>query len=583
MIKPFFNSKKIRACVQILFIYIWITSLMGTDAFLSVYLLCGVIGAFCMRDNTDQNIPKENRAGTVFLAALFGIATVLANYPLFEPVYTIFNMINFGGSILGGSFVAYHILKFMLRRFPLAVSDRRESGKIADAWVFLGCFACIAGVYLLYLFTTGYPVYLPSDGIDSMNQIRNGQVLNNHPYWYTQFIGLCLRIGWYFTEDNNASCAVYSAVQCTIMAACFAYALVTLYQAGIPRWCVLVTFVMYAFLPYHLTYSITMWKDTLFSGCALVLVTAVYRILKQIGRHDWLNYLAILIGGIGFCLIRHNGCPMLLAWMVFLLCRKKRQKKLIAAIGVVLLVGWIATHPLLDLLGVEKQDFAEVMAVPLQQIARVIAMDCSIAQQDMEILERIFYLDRVKELYSPEIVDPIKFDAMGFEGRQYIQDNMGQFLGLWLRLGVQNAGEYLKAWIELTKGYWNAGYAFWIYFRYTYPEITGIGGFVLNNPGKTIFDAIFRYWERPLILQPIFSIGFQTWTMITCCFVCAARKRQTYLISIPMVALAVGLWFVAPVYAEFRYTYPLFVTCPLILLTTLFSGEPVQEVGKESL
>ncbi len=571
-----FQDRKIRVGVQLLFVYAWLSNLMETDAFLSVYLLCGLTGMVCMRDNVGQKTALGIWARGILygLSALFGIATVLANYPLFVPARALLNLFNIGCSLIGGFFVAYNVLLCMIRRFPLETgSGKRLRPGSTGTWAFFGCFGCIAAVYLLFLFTTGYPVYLAADSINSMNQIRSGEILNNHPYWYTQFIGLCLRLGWLLTGSNNGSCAVYSAIQCILMAACFAYALVTLYQAGIPKWCVAVVLGMYAFLPHNLTYSITMWKDTLFGGCSLVIITAAYRILKDIGKHAWLNYLVMAVGGAAFCVIRHNGWPMMLVWMVFLLLFERKNRKLLGTAGIVLVIGWFATHLMMDLLGVREKDLVEVLAVPLQQIARVIAVGCPIDQSDLVILERIFHMDLVQELYSPEIVDPIKFKAMKDAGQQYIQEHMGQFLRLWLRLGAQNPGEYLKAWVELTKGYWNGGYYFWIYIRYTYPDLTGIGGFKMNNLGKDVFDALFRYLEKPVILQPFFSIGLQTWTIISCCFVSWVKKGKTWLISVPMVALAVGLWFVTPVYAEFRYAYPLFVTCPVILLTTIFSGD----------
>ena len=183
----------------------------------------------------------------------------------------------------------------------------------------------------------------------------------------------------------------------------------------------------------------------------------------------------------------------------------------------------------------------------------------------------------MKELYSPEIVDPIKFEAMQPGGEAYITEHFGAFLGLWVRLGVQNPGEYVKAWVELTKGFWNGGYYFWIYIRWTYPELSGVGGFTMDNPGKDIFDAIFRFAEKPDILQPLYSIGLQVWIAVSCCFVCFAQKRKEFLIALPMVILAAVLWFMTPVYAEFRYAYPMFVTCPMLLAITVFQGGSAQE------
>ena len=574
------TDRRIRAALEVFFLFSWSCNLTGTDSFFTVYLLCAVIGVLCLCDNvkTCPVQPRWVRWLTILFSALFSIATVLANYPLFEPISSLLNLVNAACSLAGGYFLAYNVLVCAIHRLPQSVKADARREETSPVLVFLIFFAMIAGVFLLYLFTTGYPVYLAADSLTSMDQITSGVYSNHHPYWYTRFIGLCLNIGYLFSPDKNVACAVYSSIQCLIMAACFAYTLVTLYQAGIPRWCIGITFLMYAFLPYNLTYSITMWKDTLFGGFTLLLVLSLFRIIRKIGKWEWLNYLVFALGGIGFCLVRNNGLPVLLilaiAMLIFL---GKRYKKLLLITLLVLLFAWIMTGPVLDALNVADTEIVEVLAVPLQQIARVIANDCPISDADMDVLSRIFWIDRVKELYSPEIVDPIKFEAMQPGGEAYITEHFGAFLGLWVRLGVQNPGEYVKAWVELTKGFWNGGYYFWIYIRWTYPELSGVGGFTMDNPGKDIFDAIFRFAEKPDILQPLYSIGLQVWIAVSCCFVCFAQKRKEFLIALPMVILAAVLWFMTPVYAEFRYAYPMFVTCPMLLAITVFQGGSAQE------
>lgn len=570
------KDRKLRIGVQALFIYTWLSNLSGTDSFLTVYLLCALTGVLCLWDNAQGQVRLAGwlRVLTYLLSGLFAVATVLANYPLFEPVTAMISMFNAACALAGGFFVADNILICAIRRLPLGTgAGGLEKQRRHAVPVFFLCTGAIGAVFLLYLFTTGYPVYLAHDSIVSLNQIWEGVYSNHHPYWYTRFIELCMDLGYLFTTDVNVAAAVYSAVQCVIMAACFGYCLVTLYQAGVPLWCVGIVFAMYAFLPYNLTYSITMWKDTLFGGCSVLVVTALYRILKDLGKCRWLNYGVFAVGGIGFCLVRNNGLPVFLVWAVFMLIfLGKKHWKLLLICLLVLTIGWFMTGPMLDMLEVESTEMVEILAVPFQQIARVIANDCPIDEGDMEILKNIFWIDRVKELYTPYIVDPIKFEAMRPDGEAYIKENMGEFIRLWIRLGIQNPGEYVKAWVEETKGYWNGGYYYWIYIRGTYPDSSGIGGFQMDNPGKSLFDALFRYTEKPAILEPLYSIGLQVWAIISCCFVCFARKRKEFLTAIPMVVLSAVLWIMTPVYAEFRYAYPMFVTCPLILLTTVFSG-----------
>lgn len=576
MVQTILKDRRFHIGIQALFIYTWLSNLIGTDSFLTVYLLCGVAGVVCLWDNAwgeGWNGPRWLRALAWVLSGLFAVATVLANYPLFEPVTALISLFNMGCALLGGTFVGWNILMFAIRRLPL----KAEGTAKHPFAMFLLCSGAVAAVFLLYLFTTGYPVYLAHDSLVSLEQIREGVYSNHHPYWYTRFIGLCMELGYLFSADVNVTAAAYSAVQCVIMALCFGYCLVTLYQAGLPLWCVAAVFALSAFLPYNITYSITMWKDTLFGGCSLVVMTALYRIIKDIGKCRWLNYLIFALSGVGFCIVRNNGLPVFAVWAVFLLLFLGRKHwKLLVICLLVLALAWFLTGPALDMLGVASTEMVEILAVPFQQIARVIALDLPIPEEDMAFLQEIFWLDRVKELYTPYIVDPIKFETMRPEGQTFLVNNMGEFLLTWLRLGLRYPGEYVKAWVEETKGYWNGGYYYWIYIRGTYPDLSGIGGFQPDNLGKDLFDALFRYTEKPVILEPLYSIGLQVWILIGACFVCFAQKRKEFLTAIPMLVLAAVLWVMTPVYAEFRYAYPMFVTCPLVLLTTVFSPEKAQ-------
>lgn len=49
------------------------------------------------------------------------------------------------------------------------------------------------------------------------------------------------------------------------------------------------------------------------------------------------------------------------------------------------------------------------------------------------------------------------------------------------------------------------------------------------------------------------------------------KKRKEALLGLPVLVLLIGLWLGTPVYAEFRYAYPLFLTMPLIGCATAFA------------
>lgn len=372
---------------------------------------------------------------------------------------------------------------------------------------------------------------------------------------------------------------VYGVVQSLAMAAVFAYALVTLYQAGIPRWAITVVFGMYALLTYNVAYSATMWKDIPFSIAALALVVSLYRILRGIGKNGALNYVNFALGGIFFCLMRTNGWYSCLVTALVLIPMVRKRKLTVLLCGI-LAAGWICNGPVLDALGVSETNFVEALAIPFQQVSRVVADGREIPEQDREMLEEIFDLEKVRELYDPLIVDPIKFEAFRHDKRDYLRENLGDYGRLWLRLGMKYPWEYTKAWIDQTQGYWNAGYFYTIYPDLEEDaqlgEAFGIRRPDRDNPVKDGFEKIFAVQRKiPFLAQPLLGIGFHVWILILCFVVNLVKKREEFLLTIPILVIVAGLWIGTPVFSEFRYAYPVFVSVPVLLCVTAFETKKV--------
>ena len=98
----------------------------------------------------------------------------------------------------------------------------------------------------------------------------------------------------------------------------------------------------------------------------------------------------------------------------------------------------------------------------------------------------------------------------------------------------------------------------------------GIETAVEPNLIGRLFAAMFRYLEKPAFLQILTSIGLHVWALVSCTLVNILKKKEEFLLSIPLLVLIFGLWLGTPVYSEFRYAYPMFVSMPLILAVTLF-------------
>ena len=567
---------KLSVIFQALLIYTWLTVLSPlsvTDTYYSVYLLCGALGLMCLYDNYKSCRCCDSKKQWILwlFSGWFSLAVVFANFALFEPLSVLQNLFDGLCCFAGGLCVGKAVLTYLLDRLPFAIGypDRNRAGRI-----FLLVFGIITLIDLMYLFFGIYPGILTTDSVTTIRQLMGDEAYNNTmPFWHTLTVQPFVKLGLAVFGNMNAAVACFHVAQILFMAGCFAFVIMTLYQIGAPLWFVVGAFCVYAFQPHNIVYAVTLWKDIPFAGATALFITSLYRLLKDVGNKKE-NYAVFLLGALGFSLWRTNGWYAFLVTvmvMVFLLGRK--NKRLLILMTAVLMLCWVLLNPVLALLGVSETNLVEAFAVPMQQVARVIWEGRELTPEEAGLLGEIFWLDKIPQLYDPLTVDPIKFETFRYDQVEHIRANAGEYLGLYLSLGLKYPGDYLKAWIEETKGYWNGGYFFWIYTLQMGSNPYGIETAVEPNLIGRLFAAMFRYLEKPAFLQILTSIGLHVWALVSCTLVNILKKKEEFLLSIPLLVLIFGLWLGTPVYSEFRYAYPMFVSMPLILAVTLFAPD----------
>ena len=118
----------------------------------------------------------------------------------------------------------------------------------------------------------------------------------------------------------------------------------------------------------------------------------------------------------------------------------------------------------------------------MQQIARVLHNGRELAQEDLDMLSQIFLVDQTAEVYDPLTVDPVKFLTFRYDQVPYLMAHLGEYVKLYLRIGLQYPMDYWQAWVEQTKGYWNGGYNFWTYTL----KMGGVEFGVAQTPGDNL-------------------------------------------------------------------------------------------------
>lgn len=564
--------------MQAFFIYIWMTVLSPlsvTDTYYSVYLLCAVVGLLCLYDN--YRIPMDCTRGQgitlAVFAGVFSFAVALANYALFEPLTVLQNLFDCACALAGGFCIGYQILLCMLKRLPLKAS---QEARLHPCRVFFLVFGSVSIINLLYLFFVLYPGVLTTDSFTTVSQLMGLTPYDNvMPFWHTVTVKVFFDLGMALFGEINAAIATFHTAQILFMAACIGFAVMTMYQMGLPVPVMAAVYALYAFMPYNMVYSVTLYKDIPFGGAALLFVTAFYRLLKNIGKSRKLNYFALTVGALGFSLWRTNGwyafAVMVLLMLVLL---RKEQKKLLLVMVTVLVLCWVLINPVLSALDVGETNFVEAFGIPMQQIARVMHYERPLTEEQFALISEIFWTDKVGALYDPQTVDPVKFNTFRYDKVDYILENLDQYLELYIDLAKTYPGDFLKAWIEQTKGYWNGGYKFWTYTLNMGENNLGIYRTESTNLLSRLYNAWFRYVEKPAILKPLISIGLYVWALVSCCVINVLKQQKEFLLTIPILVLIAGLWLGTPVFSEFRYAYPMILSMPMILAATLY---PVRE------
>lgn len=561
------HRSKPAVLVQLVLILSWLTHIQMTDTYFYVCALIACGGIFCTCENYRHDLPCSwgTWIRVLLFSSVFSLSGILGNYSLFEPFTSLTNLFRMALSFLGGLSLGGNVLAYLLWVFPglQAAEEKRDH----PGRVFALSFGVIALIDLVFLLLVEWPGVLTRDSMDQIRQIITGKYSNANPYWHTVTVGIFVKLGLLVTGDLHWGVALFSIFQILYLAGCFSYAVMTLYQKGAPRWCLWAVWAGYALIPYQIVYSVTVWKDILFSGASLLLTVALYRLLCPVEKEEKRDWILFVLGGAGLCLWRTNGLLVIAMLLMALALAGRKNKKLAAVLAVILVIGLVLCGPVLSLMGIRGAGLAETLSIPLQQVARVCYDGAAIAQEDLDLIRTVAEPEEFAGVYQSYLSDPVKGLLRRSAGYEQLKADPLPYLKLWLRMGLRHPISYLKAWIDQTKGYWNAGYSYWITAEGIYENEFGL----VSRPGNivgTVFDKLMRYAELMPLMYPLFSIGLYTWLTGICCFVNRQRRRPEWLLSLPWLVILFGLLIGTPVYAEFRYAYPVMLACPLILTAT---------------
>ena len=425
-------------------------------------------------------------------------------------------------------------------------------------------YSVILIVSWLPVFLVYYPGIIPGDATNSIGMLMGDQPWTNHfPVFYTLIIGFFLKIGE-LVGNINLGVALYSITQLITMALAVGFMLEWLGRKELRRIWIYSCIAYFCAVPLFGNYAIVMWKDPWFSAALILLVIYLYdNVVEEPGKFLEKKQLLVYAGLVMLiCLLRNNGIYIaVLISFVLLFLYRHALKKVLAGVLIPLAIVSLITGPVYQTVFSAENVFAESVGIPLQQMARTIVMDGKITAEQEEVLDEILPIEEYKNLYSPFIVDPIKW-APDFDN-DYLETHKKEFLETWLGMMKDNLGEYVKQYLMGTYGFWHIGRDLeYEFVKFDIPENDwGIGQ-------SYFFESHFGYSAQDK-LNPRYDYlpsGLLVWILLWDIVMCWMKKKSIYIL--PLLVMA-GNWITllvaTPIAFGIRYLFVCVIGLPILL------------------
>ncbi|MBB3907743.1 DUF6020 family protein [Anoxybacteroides rupiense] len=405
------------------------------------------------------------------------------------------------------------------------------------------------GGYALAIF----PAAMTFDSVDQWHQAHTGHFSNWHPLMYTLFIMGLTKI-W-------DSPAIVALSQIIIISLIFGYCMAQFEKAGIRRFWLWIVSILFAINPINGIYSITIWKDILYSAFILLFSTTIFHLVITNGK--WLNSKKstwiFFLAAFGVVFFRHNGFPVFLVMLIVLLMVFRRQwKPLILSGGSIIAFYLIFTGPVFHYLKVAPSDPNEVLSIPTQQIARVIEQGGKLTEEQAQYLNQILPLPLWKQYYHPYITNRIKF-SKEYNRSAIFPDHLSTYMRTWLEICAQNPKIAKEAFLKQTSLVWQMNEP---QDGHTYTFVTNV--WPHNRDGlksqvivKPLTEFITQYLKtsdtdlKPFIWRP----ANYMFLIVLFTFITALRNDwKAWLVPFALF-LNIGSIFIALPAQDFRYLY----------------------------
>ncbi|MDY5348338.1 MAG: DUF6020 family protein [Candidatus Ventricola sp.] len=456
----------------------------------------------------------------------------------------------------------------LLRRESADARTRRRLFAFCAAVIFCG------SIPYLLLYWPGLNIYDTRDQLLQFfghpSYIGDGSVLtDHHPVFLTVVYGLFMRLGLLLGSANVGQ-ALYSLASMAALALCFAYALVTLYDAGLGRGAIAALALGVALYPVLALYAFNMCKDVSVEPFVLLYAAQFIR-LEMSGGEVMKSRRFVLTMALTLLMLMLTRKPsfyaLLLSAPFFLLRYRGVRLRLGALLLSTLLVFQVGYNGLLlPACGVEAGETREMLSIPFQQTARCLRDDGEdVTPQELEAISRVLDIEYAAEHYDPRLSDPVKDTS----NPDLTAGDLAAYARAWLSMGLRHPGTYIDAWLNMIYGYF-------------YPsESNTIVCLTLNSPDQGeltltqdesmagarlgLFNWVMYKLRRLPGVGALFYADWITWAFLFLLTALAVNRGWGAVCPFMFFLGTLGICLLSPKSGEIRYLMPILYVLPVLL------------------
>ena len=450
---------------------------------------------------------------------------------------------------------------------PATQREKRRLFWLCAALIFAG------SIPYLMLYAPGLNIYDTHDQILQFfgfpSYIGDGSALSDHhPVFLTLVYGGFMKLGL-LLGDANIGQLLYSLISMAALAACWAYALVTLREAGLARGAVVGLALFIALYPVLALYAFNMCKDVSVEPFVLLYGTMMLKLYLTRGQAAQSKRFCAGLFAVALMMMltRKPAMYALCFAALFLLLgyRGVRLRLAGALLGAVAVFAVLYNGVILPACGVIPGETREMFSVPFQQTARyLIAYPDDVTEEEMRAVSDVLDVEHATQNYDPRLADAVKDTS-----NPDLSGRLGPYMKAWLSMGLRHPGVYLDAWLNMIYGYFYPSDSNTIVcLTLNSPDAGGVElrqNSALADARLELHNRIYFTLRRIPGVGWLFYVDSVVWVFLL--LLAALILRDGIRAAVPYMFFfgTLGICMLSPKSGEIRYLMPILYILPVML------------------